>query len=53
MHSSIPSVLLPLELFAQRLEFNVMLNPGHPDFRTVRVTRNYPYTFDPRMWKDR
>lgn len=30
-------------------EFNVLLNPAHPDFARVRVVAERPFEFDPRL----
>jgi len=32
-------------------EFNYLLNPLHPDFRSIRTGAQQPFSFDPRMWK--
>ena len=40
----VPSVLVVVE-------HDYLLNPGHPDFRHVRVGEPRPFAFDPRMWK--
>jgi RES domain-containing protein len=32
-------------------ECNYLLNPLHPDFRTIRPGQPQPFEFDPRMWK--
>lgn len=39
---AVPSVLIPEEL-------NYLLNPAHPDFKKVRVSKPKPFTFDPRL----
>jgi RES domain-containing protein len=41
---SVPSAVLPLER-------NVLINPSHPDFGSIRVGEPAPFSFDPRMWK--
>ena len=41
---AVPSTIVPAEL-------NYLLNPLHPDFRKIRVHRNEPFSFDPRLWK--
>lgn len=38
----VPSVIVPEE-------DNFMLNPGHPDLDKVRVVRQRPFRFDPRL----
>ncbi len=43
---SVPSAVVPGER-------NVLLNPLHPRFRSVRVGDPAPFSFDPRMWKRR
>jgi RES domain-containing protein len=40
----VPSAVIPTER-------NYVLNPGHPEFRAIRVGTAEPFTFDPRMWK--
>lgn len=40
----VPSVLT-------RGEFNVLLNPAHPEFGRVRVRGMVDYRYDTRMWK--
>ncbi len=40
----VPSAIVPSEK-------NYLLNPGHPDFRKLRLGRALPFVFDPRMWK--
>jgi RES domain-containing protein len=49
----VPSTLLPLDCFEHTAEFNLLLNPDHPDMKRVRVVDQIPYSFDPRMWKKR
>lgn len=39
---SVPSVLVPRER-------NVLLNPAHADFRSIRVGKPEPFSFDPRL----
>jgi len=41
---AVPSVLVPGEL-------NYLLNPGHPDFRKIRIGKPVPFAFDPRLLK--
>lgn len=38
----VPSIVVPGE-------WNVLLNPAHPDFRLVRVGEPLPFVFDPRL----
>ena len=40
----VPSAIVPGE-------FNYLLNPRHPDFRTVKISTPAPFSFDARMWK--
>lgn len=30
-------------------EFNYLLNPGHPDFKAVKIGKPLPFSFDPRL----
>jgi RES domain-containing protein len=32
-------------------EQNYLLNSAHPGFRTIRIGRSQPFSFDPRMWE--
>lgn len=49
--AAVPSALLPLELYEDRTEYNLMLNPGHAGIGLARVIVRHPYAFDGRMWK--
>ena len=40
----VPSVFVPSER-------NFLLNPAHPDFARLRMSRPTAFVFDPRMWK--
>jgi RES domain-containing protein len=40
----VPSAVVPQE-------WNVLLNPAHPEFPRIRVGRAEPFSYDPRMWK--
>ena len=40
----VPSALVPQE-------FNLMLNPAHPDFVKMEISRPSKFSFDARMWK--
>lgn len=40
----VPSVIVPSER-------NFLLNPAHPDFARLRVSKPTTFAFDPRMWK--
>ena len=42
----VPSAIVPRER-------NVILNPRHPQFSTVRARATEPFSFDPRLWKTR
>jgi hypothetical protein len=33
-------------------ERNYVLNPGHREFRAIRVGTAEPFALDPRMWKE-
>lgn len=41
---SVPSAVIPHER-------NFLLNPRHREFARIAVSRQEPFTFDPRMWK--
>jgi RES domain-containing protein len=32
-------------------EWNVLLNPAHPEFPRIRLGRPEPFSYDPRLWK--
>lgn len=34
-----------------QVERNLLLNPRHPDFTKLSISRSKPFAFDPRMWK--
>jgi RES domain-containing protein len=38
----VPSVII-------QIEFNVLLNPGHPDFEAVKWSQPVPFVFDQRL----
>lgn len=40
----VPSVIVPME-------WNILLNPRHPDSRRIRIGTPEPFGFDTRMWK--
>ena len=42
----VPSVIVPTE-------YNYLLNPEHPDFRSIEMAEPIPFVFDRRMWKPR
>jgi RES domain-containing protein len=41
---AVPSATVPQES-------NILLNPLHPDFARVTVSKPKPFSFDPRIWK--
>ncbi|MBI3697503.1 MAG: RES family NAD+ phosphorylase [Acidobacteria bacterium] len=41
---SVPSALIPAER-------NYLLNPLHPRFRRIVISKPEPFAFDPRIWK--
>lgn len=41
---AVPSVLIPSER-------NILLNPAHPEFRQITISKPAKFTFDPRLWK--
>jgi len=42
----VPSAVIPQEA-------NYVLNPGHPDFRRLKIQPSMPFRFDRRLWKIR
>lgn len=42
----VPSVLVPKS-------WNYLLNPGHRDFRKIRISKPLPFVFDARMWNEK
>lgn len=40
----VPSALIPSE-------YNVLLNPAHPDFTRLTISKPARFSFNPRMWK--
>lgn len=40
----VPSAVIPEE-------WNLLINPKHPEFRRLSFERARPFRFDPRMWK--
>ena len=40
----VPSAVVPEE-------FNLLINPSHPDFKGLQFSELAEFTFDPRMWK--
>ncbi len=43
---AVPSAIIPKER-------NYLINPGHPDVKAIRVGSAEPFSFDPRMWRER
>jgi RES domain-containing protein len=41
---SVPSVIVPCD-------HNFVMNPAHPDYKTLKISSPRPFSFDPRMWK--
>lgn len=39
----VPSAIIPEE-------FNYLVNPGHPDFRKVKIKKTRPFIFDKRLY---
>ncbi|MBI5327029.1 MAG: RES family NAD+ phosphorylase [Deltaproteobacteria bacterium] len=39
----VPSVIVPVE-------YNYVLNPSHPDFKEIKISKSEPYCLDQRMW---
>ena len=40
----VPSVVIPEEE-------NWLINPAHSDFKRIKIGGDFPFSFDPRMWK--
>jgi len=40
----VPSAIVPPE-------YNLVINPHHPDFDRIRIGRAQAYSLDPRLWK--
>lgn len=40
----VPSTVIPSE-------YDYLLNPLHPDFRSLKISKPAPFSFDPRLWK--
>jgi hypothetical protein len=38
----VPSVIVPMT-------WNVLINPGHPDSRKIRIVRTHEHGIDPRL----
>ena len=41
----VPSTLVPGE-------YNLLLNPRHPHFKRLKISKPEPFDFDGRLWKD-
>ena len=42
------SVVLELPSLIVPIEINYLLNPVHPDFKTITIAKPEPFSFDPR-----
>lgn len=49
--ASVSSVCLRVPSAVSQEDFNLLINPGHPDFKLLRFSQAKPFEFDPRMWK--
>jgi RES domain-containing protein len=47
---SVGSLGLRVPSIHTRTDFNVLLNPAHPDFHRARVVERHPYSFDRRLF---
>ena len=47
----VPSMILPLQLYEEEREFNVLINSRHADLDQIKVVADLPFGFDPRAWK--
>jgi RES domain-containing protein len=45
------SAILDVPSAIVQVERNLLLNPHHPDFPKLVISRPKPFAFDPRMWK--
>ena len=45
------SAVLDVPSAIVQVERNLLLNPRHPDFAKLIISRPKAFTFDPRMWK--
>lgn len=43
------SVVLELPSLIVPIEINYLLNPIHPDFKTITIAKPVPFSFDPRL----
>jgi RES domain-containing protein len=47
------SVALKVPSVPVRGDWNILLNPAHPDFRSISITSRDPFFYDERMFKPR
>jgi RES domain-containing protein len=47
------SVALKAPSVPVRGDWNILLNPAHPDFRSISITSRDPFFYDERMFKPR
>lgn len=40
----VPSTIIPSE-------YDYLINPQHPDFKSLKISNPSPFSFDPRLWK--
>lgn len=40
----VPSVIIPVE-------YDCLINPRHPDYHRLKISKPVDFSFDPRMWK--
>jgi RES domain-containing protein len=40
----VPSTIIPSE-------YDYLINPLHPDFHSLKISKPSPFSFDPRLWK--
>ena len=40
----VPSTVIPSE-------YDYLINPQHPDFESLKISKPVPFSFDPRLWK--
>lgn len=43
-----PILQVPSVIIAN--EYNYLINPNHPDFKTIELLRSESFEFDPRLW---
>jgi len=49
LNGTVSEQLLQIAAVAARGEFNILIDPAHPDMRLVRLTEVRPYNFDERL----